>query len=195
MEKSRLIQRMQKPYKKTNGIWDSPDNPFAFGGGLKNGGLTDEAMNMIRNIFRFEYMGYAEFEHGKVQETLNKMVINQLDLVSGSFKTKYKYIKPYWKEEPEKTYEGSRKIYYICINEHKEEVKKRIKRWALGRGWKETKAPVWLDMGMAEPNKNKEYPDDPCGWLELDNGFMFFVDKEMCEKCCELFGITNILKT
>ena len=38
-------------------------------------------------------------------------------------------------------------------------------------------------MGMAEPNKNKEYPDDPCGWLELDNGFMFFVDKEMCEKC------------
>ena len=97
MEKSRLIQILLKPYK-TGGILDNSDNPFAFGGGLKNGGLTDEAMDIIRDIFRFEYMGFAEFEFGKVQEILNKMVINQLNLVSGSFKTKYKYIRPYWKE-------------------------------------------------------------------------------------------------
>lgn len=187
MEKSRLIQILLKPYKKTGGILDNSDNPFAFGGGLKNGRLTDEAMDIIKDIFRFEYMGSAEFEFGAVQEALNKLVVNQLSLISGSFKTKYKYIRPYWREEPEKIYEGSEKIYYICINEHKEEVKKRIKRWALGRGWKETKAPIWLNMGMAEPNRDEEYPDDPCGWLELDNGFMFFVDKEMYEKCCELF--------
>ena len=194
MEKSYLIQILLKPYK-TNGILGNSDNPFAFGGGLKNGGLSDEAMDTIRDIFRFEYMGSAQFEFGKVQETLNKLVVNQLNLVSGSFKTKYKYIRPYWKDEPEKTYEGSRKIYYICANEHKEEIKKRIKRWALREKYGETKERISLNIGMAELSKDKEYPDDPCGWLELDNGFMFFVDKEMFEKCCGLFGIISTLKT
>ena len=192
MERSYLIQILLKPYK-TNGILGNSDNPFAFGGGLKNGGLSDEAINIVRDIFRFEYMGSAEFEYGKVQETLNKMVINQLNLISGSFKTKYKYDES-WKKDGE-LHEGSKKIYYICLNENRDEIKKRIKRWALGRGWRETKEAVLLDYEMSRVNTDKEYPDDPCGWLELNNGFMFFTDKEMFEKCCGLFGINNNLKT
>ena len=42
---------------------------------------------------------------------------------------------------------------------------------------------------MSRIGTNKEYFNDPFGWLELDNGFMFFLDKEMYEKSCQLFEI------
>ncbi len=180
MENSKYIQRLLKPYKGLS------DNPFSFGGGLKNGGIDEESMNQIRKIFRFDYMGSAEFEYGKVPETLNKMVENKLDLISGSFKTKYKYDE--FGNRNVEPIEGSSKIYYICFKENKDEVKKRIKRWALGRGWKETKEAVLLDYSMSI-GTDKEYSNDPFGWLELDNGFMFFLDKEMYEKSCQLFGV------
>ena len=184
MENSRYIQRLLKPYEEL------PDNPFSFGGGLKNGGIDEESMNQIRKIFRFDYMGSAEFEFGKVPEILNKIVENKLNLICGSFKTKYKY------DEfgSGNTIEGSSKIYYICFKEHKDEVKKRIKRWALGRGWKETKEAVLLDYAMSRIGTSKEYFNDPFGWLELDNGFMFFLDKEMYEKSCQLLNVSQSCK-
>jgi hypothetical protein len=39
MKNSKLIQHLQKPIKTKN-IMSTTQNPFAFGGGLKNGGLS-----------------------------------------------------------------------------------------------------------------------------------------------------------
>jgi hypothetical protein len=36
---------------------------------------------------------------------------------------------------------------------------------------------------------HKEQYADTCGWLELDNGYFFFTDKEMYEKTAKLFGL------
>ena len=49
---------------------------FSFGGGLKNGGLSNDAMNLIRNICRFDYMGAAEYEFGAVPESLSYIAQN-----------------------------------------------------------------------------------------------------------------------
>ena len=69
MERSWLVQRLGKPYKR--GLLGGKDNPFSFGGGFKNGGLSDEAMDLIRGIWSFDYMGAAEYEFGAVPAALN----------------------------------------------------------------------------------------------------------------------------
>ncbi len=57
MRDSWLIQRLKPAYPGLVQLW--VDNPFAFGGGLRNGGLSGEAMNLLRGIFSFDYMGAA----------------------------------------------------------------------------------------------------------------------------------------
>ncbi|KKS61783.1 MAG: hypothetical protein UV30_C0031G0001, partial [Candidatus Collierbacteria bacterium GW2011_GWF1_42_50] len=39
-------------------------------------------------------------------------------------------------------------------------------------------------------NHPDEYNQDKVGWLELDNGFFFFVDKDMFEKTKALFEVS-----
>ena len=34
-----------------------------------------------------------------------------------------------------------------------------------------------------------DWDRDVCGWLELDNGFMFFIDEEMWEETIDLLGV------
>ena len=51
-----LIQRLEKSKNYVN--------PFSFGGGLVNGGLSKDAMSLLKPIFSFDYMGSAEFDFG-----------------------------------------------------------------------------------------------------------------------------------
>lgn len=71
MKSTYLVQRLVKPLKEES-MLTALGNAFAFGGGYKNGGLSDEAFNMIKRIFRFAYMGYAEYEFGEVPKALEK---------------------------------------------------------------------------------------------------------------------------
>ena len=71
MRDSRLIQRLKTPANPEN-----PHNPFAFGGGYRNGGLNQEVMTFIKGFCRFDYMGAAEFEWGAVPEGLMKLLPN-----------------------------------------------------------------------------------------------------------------------
>jgi len=62
-----LIQRLKKPYQSNGQGLEKlgfKDNPFAFGVGLLNGGISPEAMDLTREIWRYDYMGSAEFEWG-----------------------------------------------------------------------------------------------------------------------------------
>ena len=65
MERTYLIQRLKKPVDF--------DNPFSFGGGLQNGGLSKNAMKLVRGIWSFDYMGCAEFEFGAIPESLGNI--------------------------------------------------------------------------------------------------------------------------
>jgi hypothetical protein len=63
----------------------------------------------------------------------------------------------------------------------------RISAWAIDDNSRkyETKAPVMLDLWLAKPQDKFR----TVGWLELDNGYMFFSDKTMFERTCQLFDI------
>jgi hypothetical protein len=174
MERSWLIQRLQKPHD-----WD---NPFSFGGGLKNGGISNEGMEIVRKLFAFDYMGSAEFEYGAVPEAL-QAIFTQAQL--GNMKaTKAMVYFSYtgWGKDPAK--DGTVPIYIICQPEHLKEIINRISSYAIDAGEHKymTKEPVMLSQSLGSGRRT-------CGWLELDNGYMFFSDKEMFERTCQVFGI------
>jgi hypothetical protein len=183
MTKSYLIQRLHKPYIKLNipgtGV---VDNPFSFGGGLKNGGLSDTAMDLLRGVMSFDYMGSAEFEFGAVPQAFAFIASQAIEqnLVIGEI------------------FLQNQSVYYICPKPYEEEVKKRIS--ALGENehnaFRLKERCGLQDYLQAEEiakiRKNPrivEYYKKNVGWLELDNGFMFFTDKDMFKGVCKLFGV------
>lgn len=68
-----LIQRLVEPRKDANPIIGS--NPFVFGGGLKNGGLSDEATKLLDPLFGYDYMGSAEFEFGALPKAYQQLAL------------------------------------------------------------------------------------------------------------------------
>jgi hypothetical protein len=157
-----LIQRLQKPQNFIN--------PFSFGGGLVNGGFGKEAMDIIKNIYSFDYMGSSEFEWGAVpaafaflaEQADNKnLVANKIEI-------------------------DEHTIGYICPKEYEEEVKNRI---MLLRK-EDIRLKEWC--GLKNHFERGPFYNErlqPKGWIEIDNGWMFFTDKEMYENTLKLFGI------
>lgn len=164
MKRSWLVQRLETP-RSFNIGGKTIDNPFSFGGGLKNGGLSDEAMGHLRGIFSFDYMGAAEFEWGAVPKALQKIAKHAL------VGTRM--------EIEDST------VYILCDYRHEAEVRDRIRGWGTGTG-ERLKEPTRLDHGLRTPS----YPVR--GWLELDNGFFFFTDEQMWSSTAALFGVKTV---
>lgn len=198
MKESYLIQRLQKPFKPTGSKLDRIDNPFSFGGGLKNGGLSDEAIKLIRDIWRFDYMGSAEFEFGAVPKAMHEIAKAHGDYVGAEIQvdaqenemdySRRKFSK-LQKERaiPRKTNKAT--IYVLCPLDWLPEITKRIREWAMEEPYHKTKESINLQRALFP---DSDYARDYAGWLELDNGFFFFTDKEMYEKTRNLFGIVEL---
>lgn len=197
LERSYLIQRLSKPFPKAPE--GSPlallgDNPFAFGGGLRNGGLSDNAMDLIRDIFRFDYMGASEFEWGAVPKALQKIA----QMAEAGVLTAFTIEIPYEAIEKPFRYKGDlptgmvARAYVLCAEPWKDEVERRIRYYAANAYGKS------LDYRLLEITMlnnalipQDERDSDRCGWLELDNGYMFFTDETMWAKTCDLFGVSR----
>jgi hypothetical protein len=186
---SYLIQRLEKP-------WVSPDgeiqrNPFTFGCN-PSGGMSPEGWETIEGIFAFDYMGAAEFEFGAVPAALYFLIEqrNADNLECGSI------------ELPQ----GN--VHYISPKPYTSEVLTRLRDFATDNPNQYTKEYVGLNHKLKEmaikalaekqvkkkPRKNARpvkppYESRAVGWLEIDNGYMFFTDKEMFTKVCNLFEL------
>lgn len=187
-ESSWLVQRLEP---KRSGLLGEV-NPFSFGGGLLNGGLTREAMKLLP--FGFDYMGSAEFEFGAVPKALQTVAKFADDgaLAGWSFSFPLSVVPAPWtfKSHAEKTkppsVAGQRATVYVLAPEAwKDECQARIKGWAAGKGPR-TKESVMLSNTL----RPGDYPPTVCGWLELNNGWLFFTDKEMFEATAYIFEVT-----
>lgn len=148
MRKSYLIQRLNKPM--------AFDNPFSFGGGIRNGGLRDEVMDLLRGVFSFDYMGASEFEGGAVPAALSFIHAQAVDgqLVAGEH----------------------REVYYLAPATYEQDVKGVIDQLLTD----ERSMRLMERCGLAEALENRENAEESwhrsVGWLELDNGFFLFID-------------------
>lgn len=172
MDGTWLIQRLLQPRSFKLPGMEFKDNPFSFGGGYKNGGLSDEAMGFIRTIWSFDYMGSAEFEFGAVptalrfiagQASKNNLLAGHVELNQGEI------------------------VYFLCPKPYEAGVKKLIAQ--LRNDEFKLRLKEYCGLARYFTEKDNEYAQDYAGWLELDNGFMFFVNKEIFEKTCALFGV------
>lgn len=176
MKKPYLIQRLQKPIREN----PSSVGPFTFGGGYLNGGMIKEFLEAVKFIFRFDYMGAAEFEFGEVPRAFEKMAVNRKNsnLSAGHSKTKIP-------------------IYYISPKDCEEDVTKYIQLLATKGDYYKKRGDKFPTINLKEASRLKrtldsdeiDKVDGTFGWIELDTGFMFFIDKEMFMKTLELFSL------
>jgi len=178
-----LVQRLLKPYENKSGIFKN-GNPFSFGGGLKNGGLTDEAFTLLKEIWQYDYMGSAEFEWGAVPKSLKEIATNIKSYVSGEIEVVGKSTD--YSSSPSKPVTQKAKVYYVCQNDDVEYVTEWIKKFADDNKHNyRTKESVSLAIAIC----NEKYADRYAGWHDIDNHYLFFTDRTMFEKFNELFGI------
>lgn len=154
-----LIQRLSPP---VNFI-----NPFSFGGGLKNGGLSPDAMNALKSIFSFDYMGSAEFEWGAIPKSLQQIARDHSEYLGFTLTCKTKE-------------ENMVELYIIC----KPSDFHLFSKWLISKTFNEYDPELITKeyVGIQEPNI--------CGWLDIDNNIFFFTNKEMFEKTKQLFGVS-----
>ena len=182
LRRSWLVQRLRKP----RNFGPLGGNPFAFRGGLKNGGLSDEAMEIIGCVFGFDYMGAAEFEFGAVPKALHEIAkaADKGKLAAFPFDIALSAVEPNWRDRKSPAPDGSATVYVLCPRDWGAEVERRVREWAA------------KDHTMKEPTHlpntlrpYSEWDGDTVGWLELDNGFFFFTDADMWARTCSIFGV------
>ena len=164
LKRTYLVQRLQTPLSfEKIGL---KDNPFTFGGGLKNGGLSNDAMDVLRSIFSFDYMGSAEFEWGAIPQSLTNIVENLIHYSAHSIEI------------------NKVPVYIICNTEQYDLVEQRVRELAVEQKLT-LKEYCGLELCIIDILKNRPYRF--VGWLELNNDFMFFVDKEVFKNVVNLF--------
>jgi hypothetical protein len=174
-----LVQRLIEPQAVER---------HSFGGGYAYGGLSEAARAVTHTCFDFDYMGAAEFEFGAVPEALSLIWRRQ-----GESRSTYSgWTMSLDVSAPgdgavmrEALYTVSAEVYVIAPQEWTTEIEERIVTWS-GEGWKsDLKEPTRLLSTLVFPEKTATK-----GWLELDNGFFFFVDKKMYEGVCDLLEVS-----
>lgn len=186
MKDSFDIQRLTKPFRHNDKF---PDNPFSFGGGLKNGGLSEDAMTLLRPLFSFNYMGASEFEFGALPKALDAMV-QKGELVAFSVDVKTSDGSGEFLFKTEKSGVCEDTVFVICPVDWKDEVVDRIKKFAIAERTLRTRERVGLESSIRE----KAAGNEPryLGWIEINNGYMFFLDKNMWTETAKLFGATTL---
>ena len=176
MERSWLIQRMQKPTGRVN--------PFSFGGG--GSGFHPDVADQLKDVCDWDYMGAAEYEFGSPAKAFNRMIVGKKKLKAGAFKVPYKYDRRAWGDTPAKQFEGEGKVFYICPKKAIEEIQTRIAKWAKDYQYGDTRDDVKLDEALAGEGSGYS---KCCGWFDIDNDFMFFTDEKMWREFCGGFSI------
>jgi hypothetical protein len=193
-----LIQRLKKPFKIQNkegkeGIMESLANAFSFGGGLINGGLSKDAMSIINDIWRYDYMGSSEFEWGAVPKSLHQMGEYAIkgNLTSFEFEVtaevsdfSYDFAKKRNKSVKKK---ANAIVYVICNKDFTEQIKGFITNMASSnKGYR-----LKESLNFKESICGFEYHTDVVGWHDIDNHYLFFTDKEMFYKISVIFGLNE----
>ena len=196
MRKPNLIQRLMKPFKSDKSeTLDKLIEALSFGGGLINGGLKKEAMELLRPIFSFAYMGSAEFEWGAVPKAINKIASNMVDYESFEILIDMADVKENtqrrWNKQATASVRdvGKKPVYILCHKNNKKDVEAIIRM--LAKEEHRMQEVSRFDCALDPVDKDLRNPQ---GWLELDDGYMFFLSKDMCNQTVELFtAVANSL--
>jgi hypothetical protein len=178
MDRTWLVQRLSKPT-------GAATNPFTFGGGLREGGLSQNALALLRELWTFDYMGSAEFEWGAVPKALQRIAKAQATLRAFSFQIPLRDVAPDWRDKTPPP-DSTATVYVLCPGQWAAEVQDRICGLARDGYRAHLKESANLSNALRPFH---DWDIDTVGWLELDNGFLFFTDRTMWANTCTAFGV------
>ena len=164
-------------------------NPF--------GVASMDVQSKLKDIFDVEYMGAAEYEHGKLDRYINKMIDNAMNLRVYGHHLRLRDVGNYNLADIEDT-EILCKIYIIANNagpngcDSDDSFYKAFTgiNYLLNTSWGKTKKEVSKnDNGsfyynvISSKGNNLDYPySKTMGWLPLESDFAWFVDQDMANK-------------
>ena len=159
MERTYLIQRLDQPAGFSN--------PFSFGVG--GSGLSKDAEDLVAKVWSWDYMGSAEFEFGAAQKSLAKIAgyVREEKVVTGTV-----------------ALPGDHEVYFLAEKGTELEIEQRITQLYHD----ESSMRLLERCRLRNHLDGKEYAKRHAGWLELDNGFLFFADREMYQNALRLLG-------
>ena len=163
-----LVQRLRKPYT------GNTDNPFNFGGGLLRGGMNEEGYRVLNQIFTFDYMGSAEFEFGIVPKAIDAIAKGFIEGNGVTGEIKIDGVPVYYLTHKNAEKETIRRIEDLSKDPYVTKI--RLKEWT------NFDDAIAARNGRLVNKRGLDLAMDCIGWIELDNNFMFFVDKEAFEK-------------
>lgn len=184
-----LIQRLNHPvYLPEGHPLKGKDNPFRFGCG--GGRLSKEALDMLRPIFEFDYMGSAEFEFGSVPKALQSMIASVQELCAVSFEIDQgdvyfgSWDERYFKE-PVK---GVKKTVHLIAKLSHHEPAEKYMRSMLQKDVPRLKEHSRFKEAFLDRKSPKEdWLQRTQGWFDIDNCLFFFTDMKMFEQMKALF--------
>ena len=159
-------------------------------------GLSDDGWKAVHQVFSIDYMGAAEYEFGTIPKCLKELAADKDKLIATSITVAAKDIEPNFnrkiqdrtkagkvrKKQPVHPPVADRVVYVLCRKDHLAGAEESI------RGLAGNKIRTKMGSHVADAlDPIGERHNATAGWLELDNGFFFFVDKLMWRRTTQLF--------
>lgn len=170
MKRTWLVQRLTRPVETADGELFS-ENPFSFGGGRKSGGLSDEAMDALRPLFGFDYMGADEYEYGAVAESLADLAARAAD-TGGAYEFRVN------------TKSGT--LWVVTdINASQLDICQRVKDLASGKVGDRDDTAYSMQHAV---DSDSEVFKRVVGWLDIANAYLIFTEESRAKAAADLFS-------
>lgn len=190
MRETYLTQRLRTPRPR------GQHGPMAkahrvFGGGML--GLAGKAWDVLDEVCTLDYMGAAEYEFGVLPRTLSAILeeghkgnLATFAFVLGPHERKLSWERQY-KSRDGKPFPpvGPVRLYGIAHKSVLNLVEERVR--TLAKDDPNIKRGSQLTNSL-DPISPFVREDPVVGWIELDNGFLFFSDEVMWRSFCKMFG-------
>lgn len=186
MKNTYLTQRLRHP--RPRGLHKAHR---VFGGGLL--GLTEKAWDVLDEVCTLDYMGAAEYEFGTLPKMLSAILeeghkgnLATFSFVLDPHERKLSWERQY-KSRDGKPYPPAApvRLYGIAHKSVLDIVEERVRM--LAKDDPSIKQGSQLTNSL-DPISRFVREDPVVGWIELDNGFMFFCDEVMWRSFCKVFG-------
>jgi hypothetical protein len=182
----RYLQRLEMPREHMN--------PFNFGGGLRNGGLSDEAAALLRPLFCFYYMGDAAFEYGAMPESFDRFREQRgkyvlLPLKHSLTVSRSKMFGRQPGEKPTK-HKIDFEVFCICRDDWRERAAAIIKTLSSEREVHGVR--LALKCGNDFPNAVYDFvlgKPSTIGWMDIENDYFIFLREETAVRLLHLFEV------
>lgn len=191
MKDPRLVQRLLKPFANAAQSRGKTSVDMVFGGARD---LTQEQHDVISDLFRLDAMGSAHFEFNSVPDALYRLVTNenlrsfQVDITADPRKGNLGH----YKIQPK-----TKTVYAIAEPAIINDVITFIKESAEDRN-PDLKRESNFEFAFFQDEISAKASFQAntrgiCGWHDIENDFMFFLDQSMFDRVRERFGIKGDL--